>query len=131
MIARAAAHTGYSLILLGERFCSAVINIGPDTPVELFALAEERFTTALDAATSAGRVRGIRFGISHSSVAPVRASTAAGAAADAAAIQAQVREERRRDLSLESHRLVDTILFTFLSCRCRGRHSRITASFPA
>jgi len=46
--ATAAAYAGYSLLLLGEGMCSAAIDTGPElTSAELFALAEERFTTAL------------------------------------------------------------------------------------
>ncbi|MGH7504484.1 MAG: hypothetical protein ACRELX_02485, partial [Longimicrobiales bacterium] len=51
LIARAAAYTGYSLILLGEAFCSAALDQGPEmTSAEILAQAEERFTTAIQAA---------------------------------------------------------------------------------
>ena len=44
LIARMTAYAGYSLILLGEGFCSAAIDLGPEmTPAQLFALAEQRF----------------------------------------------------------------------------------------
>ena len=47
-IARMAAYAGYSLILLGEGFCSAAIDLGPEmTPAQTFALAEQRFSRAL------------------------------------------------------------------------------------
>ena len=48
LIAQASAHAGYALLLLGESACSAAIDGGPEmTPAEIFAEAEERFTTAL------------------------------------------------------------------------------------
>lgn len=55
LIATAAAYAGYSYLLLGEGFCSAAVDLGPElTPQQLFALAEERFTTAMAAAAAAG-----------------------------------------------------------------------------
>lgn len=51
LIARAAAYAGYSYILLGEGFCSAAVDLGPElTPAQVFAKAEERFTTAIQTA---------------------------------------------------------------------------------
>ena len=59
LIARMAAYAGYSLILLGEGFCSAAIDLGPEmTPAQVFALAEQRFTRAIQAATTAGGATG-------------------------------------------------------------------------
>lgn len=55
LIATAAAYSGYSYLLLGEAMCSAAIDGGPELTREaLFADAEERFTTAIAAAQSAG-----------------------------------------------------------------------------
>jgi len=55
LIATAAAYAGYSLVLLGEGMCSAAIDLGPElTPAQILALAEARFTRALDAATQGG-----------------------------------------------------------------------------
>lgn len=49
LIARSAAFAGYSHILLGEMFCSAAVDLGPElTPAQVFALAEARFTKAID-----------------------------------------------------------------------------------
>jgi len=54
LIARAASYGGYSLLLLGEAMCSAAIDLGPElTPAQIFQLAEQRFTTALEAAQAA------------------------------------------------------------------------------
>lgn len=54
LLARTAALAGYSLVLLGEGFCSGVIDVGPElTPEAIFDSAEVRFTTALAAAEAA------------------------------------------------------------------------------
>jgi starch-binding outer membrane protein, SusD/RagB family len=54
LIAQAAAHAGYALILLGEGMCSAAIDGGPElTRAQLFVEAEGRFNTAITAATTA------------------------------------------------------------------------------
>ena len=56
LIATALAYGGYSRILLGEGFCSAAIDQGPElTPAQVFALAEAKFTEAIAAATAAGK----------------------------------------------------------------------------
>lgn len=55
LTAKAAAFSGYSLTLLGEAMCSAALDLGEEmTPDEIFAVAEERFTRAIDAAQTAG-----------------------------------------------------------------------------
>jgi hypothetical protein len=55
LIAQAAAYAGYSLNLLAEGFCTAAIDGGAElTPVQLFTIAEERFTRAIAAAKAAG-----------------------------------------------------------------------------
>lgn len=55
LTAKAAAFSGYSLTLLGEAMCSAALDLGEEmTPDEIFAVAEERFTRAIDAAGTAG-----------------------------------------------------------------------------
>ncbi|MGQ0646411.1 MAG: RagB/SusD family nutrient uptake outer membrane protein [Gemmatimonadaceae bacterium] len=51
LLARANAYAGYSYILLGEGFCSAAVDLGPElTPAQVFALAEQRFTAAMGTA---------------------------------------------------------------------------------
>jgi len=55
LTAKAAAFAGYSLTLLGEAMCAAAIDGGPElTPADIFALADDRFATAMTAAQSAG-----------------------------------------------------------------------------
>lgn len=54
LIATVAAYAGYAHVLLGEGMCSAAFDLGPEVlPPEMFARAEDRFTTALAAAQSA------------------------------------------------------------------------------
>jgi hypothetical protein len=54
LIGQAAAYAGYSLILIGEGFCSAAINVGPElTSAQVFAEARARFDKAIAAATTA------------------------------------------------------------------------------
>ena len=53
LIARATAYAGYALVLLGEGMCSAAIDLGPElTRVQLFELAEDRFTSAISTASA-------------------------------------------------------------------------------
>jgi hypothetical protein len=50
LIATAAAYGGYAYLLLGEGFCSAAVDEGPElSSQQMFALAEQRFTRALAA----------------------------------------------------------------------------------
>jgi hypothetical protein len=54
LIAQAAAHAGYALVLLGESACSAALDGGPElTPVQVLTEAEGRFTKAITAAQAA------------------------------------------------------------------------------
>jgi len=55
LIAKASAYGGYTLTLLGEGFCSAAIDVGPQLmPPQLLDSAEARFSTAIAEATTAG-----------------------------------------------------------------------------
>ena len=54
LIATAGLFSGYSHILLGEGFCSATVDGGPElSRADLFALAETKFTDAITTATTA------------------------------------------------------------------------------
>jgi hypothetical protein len=56
LTAQAALYAGYSLVLLGEAMCSAAIDLGPEmSRTQLYAAAQDRFTTAL---TAIGSVTG-------------------------------------------------------------------------
>lgn len=56
LIAQAAAYSGYSHVLMGEGFCSVVIEeLGPELqPTAAFEAAVTRFTRAIEASRSAG-----------------------------------------------------------------------------
>ena len=55
LIAKAAAYSGYSHVLMGEGMCSAAFDQGPElTRAEIFTRAQDRFTKAIDAAQTAG-----------------------------------------------------------------------------
>lgn len=56
LIAQAAAYSGYSQVLLGEGFCTVVIeDLGPEVqPADAFASAIARFTQAMAAADASG-----------------------------------------------------------------------------
>lgn len=55
LIAQAALYSGFSYTLLGMAMCSAAIDAGPEvSSAQLFAEAEARFGTAIEAASAAG-----------------------------------------------------------------------------
>jgi len=54
LTATAAAYAGYSYLLMGEAMCSAAYDLGPELQrPAIFALAEDRFTRAINAAQPA------------------------------------------------------------------------------
>lgn len=54
LLAKALIYGGYDRIMLGEMFCTAAINRGPElTSMQIFAQAEDRFTQGLAAAQAA------------------------------------------------------------------------------
>lgn len=55
LIASAAVYAGYSHVLLGENFCTAAVDGGPElSRQQVFERAEERFTRAIEAAQASG-----------------------------------------------------------------------------
>lgn len=55
LLAKALIYSGYDRIMLGELFCTAAIDRGPElTSADIFAQAEEKFTEGLAAAQAAG-----------------------------------------------------------------------------
>lgn len=89
LIATAAAYSGYSHILLGEAFCTAAIDAGPElTSAEVLALAEAKFTRAIDAATAAGRADLLNMALIGRARARVDLGRGAEAAADAQLVPA-------------------------------------------
>jgi starch-binding outer membrane protein, SusD/RagB family len=87
LMARAADYAGYSLLLLGEGFCSAATDEGPElSQQELFALAEERFTRAIAAATAAEETDLLNLAYVGRARARLNQGNGAGADADAALV---------------------------------------------
>ena len=90
LIATAAAYSGYSHILMGEGFCSAAFDAGPElSRQQVFERAEERFSRALSAAQAANRadLRNLAY------VGRARARLNMGKEAEAAADARQVTED--------------------------------------
>jgi hypothetical protein len=89
LIAKAAAYAGYSRILLGEGFCSAAMNLGPEmTSAEIFASAEAMFTTAISAAQAANDPQILNMAYVGRARARLNQGNKAGASADAALVTA-------------------------------------------
>jgi hypothetical protein len=87
LIGLVAAYAGYSLTLLGEGMCSAAINLGPElTPRDLFEQAEQRFDTAVAAATAANDAQTLNFARLGRARARQNLGELTDAAADAALI---------------------------------------------
>lgn len=89
LIGQAAAHTGYSLLMLGEVMCSAAIDGGPEmTRAQMFAEAEARFTKAIAAATTASNLSILNMAYVGRARARLNLGNTAGARADAALVPA-------------------------------------------
>lgn len=87
LIAKAAAYSGYSRILLGEGFCESAINLGPLlTSTQVFASAEEVFGTAITAAQAAGDTKILDMAYVGRARARLDQGNNAGAASDAALV---------------------------------------------
>lgn len=88
-IAKTTAYAGYSLVLLGEAFCSAAVDEGPElTSAQIFALAEERFTKALAAAQASGAADLVNLAYAGRARARLDQGKLAEAAADARLVPA-------------------------------------------
>ena len=84
LIATAAAHAGYGILLLAEGFCSAVIDVGPElTTAQLLDSAEARFTKAIAAATAPADSNILRLALVGRARARLDKGDRAGAAEDA------------------------------------------------
>lgn len=85
--ATAEAYGGYARIMLGELFCEAAIDAGPRlTSTDLFAQAEERFTSAIADAKAAGATDILNFALVGRARARLDKGDKAGAGADAALV---------------------------------------------
>lgn len=87
LLATASALAGYSLLLLGEGFCSGVVDVGPELQsAQLFDSAEVRFDQALAAAQAAGDQNLLNLARVGRARARRNAVDLPGAAADAALV---------------------------------------------
>jgi hypothetical protein len=87
LIAKAAVFGGYSRILLGEGFCAAAIDVGPQlSSNQLFALAAAKFDTAVAAAQAAGDQPLLNLALVGRARAELDGGNNAAAAADAALV---------------------------------------------
>jgi len=104
LIATAAAYSGYAHLLLGEGFCSAAVDGGPElTPAQVFALAEERFTRAITVGQQAGATDIVNMARVGRARARINMGNGAGAAADAAQVPTTfARNARYNTLSARS-----------------------------
>lgn len=87
LIATAALYAGFSYGALGMAMCSAAVDGGPElSQMQLFALAEERFSTAIDAGGTAGTTAIVNAGrVGRARVRLYQGDTS-GALADAQAV---------------------------------------------
>lgn len=82
-----ALYAGFSLIILGEGFCSAAVDLSAELqPAELFAMAESRFTNAIAAGTAAGDSSIIYAALVGRARSRINRGDKAGAATDAARV---------------------------------------------
>jgi starch-binding outer membrane protein, SusD/RagB family len=96
--ASAYAWSGFSNRVLGDHFCSAVIDGGPEQPVSAFyERAEQHFTTVINIAGAAGNANLVRVGRAGRAQVRMMLGNWAGAASDAAEIPMDFVHEVRMD----------------------------------
>ncbi len=89
LMGQAAAYAGYSLVLLGEGFCTAAVNLSAEmTPAQLYTEAVQRFDKAIAAATTASDQTTLNFARLGKARALLNSGNAAAAATEVAAIPA-------------------------------------------
>ena len=87
LLARANAYSGYGHILLGELYCSAAFDGGPQvTPFEVFTRAEQRFTDAITYGTAANLPSVVNMALVGRARVRNNMGLTAGALADAQAV---------------------------------------------
>ena len=124
LIAQAAAHAGYSLVLLGESSCTAAINAGPElTREQILAEAQERFDRAIAAATTANNADILNMARVGRARVHLNLGNYAEAKADAAAVpETFVRNANYSAASFRRENLVNTQMY-------RGLFSSVDPSF--
>src|SRR5215831_2251753 len=89
LIGQSYAYAGYSLVLLGEGMCTAVINLGPELqPAQVFAEAKSRFDSAIVVATAASDPTTVSFATLGRARTQLDLGNVAAAGTDAATIAA-------------------------------------------
>ena len=126
LLATAAAYEGYALTLLGEGFCQMAIDGGPGiTPAQTLALAEARFTDAMQLATTAGNTSILNFATLGRARVRLDLGNKAGADADAKAVPQGFVLNATYDAATERHRnrvYVDNFVNLYTSVDPRFRN---------
>ncbi|MDH5759092.1 MAG: RagB/SusD family nutrient uptake outer membrane protein [Gemmatimonadota bacterium] len=109
-VAQAYVYAGYANRILGENFCSSVIDGGPEIPnTEHFTRAEGHFTQAITIGQAAGRADLVNAGYAGRASVRAYAGDWAGAASDAAQVPsgfeyfAEIDTEMRNEIVYETH----------------------------
>jgi len=126
LLATAAAYEGYSLTLLGEGFCQMAVDGGPQiTPAQTLALAEARFTDAMQLATTANNTSMLNFATLGRARVRLDEGNKAGADADAKAVPQGFVLNATYDAVAERHRnrvYVDNFVNLYTSVDPRFRN---------
>jgi hypothetical protein len=89
LLATALAYSGYAHTLLGEAYCQMALDTGPlVTPAAVLAIAEQRFTRAIDLATTANNATLLNFARVGRARVRLDLGNKPGAAADAKLVPA-------------------------------------------
>jgi hypothetical protein len=126
LLATAAAYEGYSLTLLGEGFCQMAIDGGPlITPAQTLAMAEARFTDAMQLATAANNTSILNFATLGRARVRLDEGNKAGADADAQLVPQSFVLNATYDAAAERHRnrvFVDNFVNLYTSVDPRFRN---------
>ena len=126
LLATVAAYEGYALTLLGEGFCQMAIDGGPAiTPAQTLALAEARFTDAMQLATTAGNSSILNFATLGRARVRLDLGNKSGADGDAQAVPQGFVLNATYDAATERHRnrvYVDNFVNLYTSVDPRFRN---------
>ncbi len=126
LLATLAAYEGYSLTLLGEGFCQMAVDGGPlITPAQTLAMAEARFTDAMQLATAANNTSILNFATLGRARARLDEGNKAGADADAQLVPPSFVLNATYDAAAERHRnrvYVDNFVNLYTSVDPRFRN---------
>jgi hypothetical protein len=89
LLARAYVYAGFAYSLIGQSMCSAAFDLGPEVQqIAIFALAEERFSSAITTAQAAGETALVSAAYAGRARVRLYQGNKTGAAADAALVPA-------------------------------------------